>query len=384
MKALTGKLSARHVRTREQDGKTLSYVEGWHLIAEANRIFGHDSWDRETVSTTCVFDGISRRLKAVSYLARVRIRVRAGDTVIVREGTGVGNGYGSDVGEVHESAIKEAETDAMKRALVTFGNPFGLALYDKEQKGVRSSPTGKAKESTKQPLAWLIRSETGEPVTTYTDPVDYCSAVRKWLEEAETFDRVQAFWSHDQATIVALRDGVPQLTTHKGRHYADILGALYVSRSQEVPNSGSPTKTPAAAEDKVADGPKAPTRRAPRHVASGGVTETPRRTRDKDHLRCVSSATSHPDRAWSAAGPRARPVTSNSRGPGRSAGKQATSGSCRSAPATIAPFMTPAMSGNGGASARSTRSPRPRRYGKAHPAEPALTRPHLAAHTTRA
>jgi DNA repair and recombination protein RAD52 len=41
-----------------------------------------------------------------------------------------------DLGQAHESAIKEAETDAMKRALMTFGNPFGLALYDKEQANV--------------------------------------------------------------------------------------------------------------------------------------------------------------------------------------------------------------------------------------------------------
>ncbi len=27
----------------------------------------------------------------------------------------------------------------MKRALTTFGNPFGLALYDKEQREVRGS-----------------------------------------------------------------------------------------------------------------------------------------------------------------------------------------------------------------------------------------------------
>jgi hypothetical protein len=45
-------------------------------------------------------------------------------------------------------ALKAAETDATKRALATFGNPFGLALYDKDQAGVtrppRSGPTGKA------------------------------------------------------------------------------------------------------------------------------------------------------------------------------------------------------------------------------------------------
>ncbi|MDM7954732.1 MAG: Rad52/Rad22 family DNA repair protein [Cyanobium sp. CZS 25K] len=36
------------------------------------------------------------------------------------------------MGQAHESALKEAETDAMKRALMTFGHPFGLALYDKQ------------------------------------------------------------------------------------------------------------------------------------------------------------------------------------------------------------------------------------------------------------
>jgi hypothetical protein len=69
-------------------------------------------------------------------------------TPLVREGTGAGHGIDVDLGQAHESAIKEAETDAMKRALMTFGNPFGLALYDKQQREVTSSaspherPTG--------------------------------------------------------------------------------------------------------------------------------------------------------------------------------------------------------------------------------------------------
>ncbi len=49
-KALAAKLSAKHVKTRQHGGVTLSYIEGWHAIAEANRIFGFDAWDRETVS----------------------------------------------------------------------------------------------------------------------------------------------------------------------------------------------------------------------------------------------------------------------------------------------------------------------------------------------
>ena len=136
-KALEAKLSGKHVRQRQEGEVVLSYVEGWHIISEANRIFGFDAWDRETTETQCAWEGVSRGLKASSYVARVRVRVRAGDTVIVREGSGAGHGTGQTLGEAHERAIKQAETDATKRALATFGNPFGLALYDKKQRGVR-------------------------------------------------------------------------------------------------------------------------------------------------------------------------------------------------------------------------------------------------------
>lgn len=33
IKVLSGKLSAKHVRTRQQYGMMLSYIEGWHVIA---------------------------------------------------------------------------------------------------------------------------------------------------------------------------------------------------------------------------------------------------------------------------------------------------------------------------------------------------------------
>ena len=128
--ALAGKLSAKHVRTREEDGMTLSYIEGWHAIAEANRVFGFDGWDRQTMTIRCVSEGAWQGRYRCSYIARVRVRVRAGESVICREGCGSGHGNAMSPGEAHESAIKEAETDAMKRALITFGNLFGLALYD--------------------------------------------------------------------------------------------------------------------------------------------------------------------------------------------------------------------------------------------------------------
>ena len=136
--ALSAPLDRSVVAEREQGGKKLSYIEAWHAIAEANRIFGFDGWNRETVELRQL--GAPREVNGkmrVGYSARVRITVTTPTgTTLVREGCGFGSGIDRDEDQAHESALKEAESDAMKRALMTFGNPFGLALYDKTQANV--------------------------------------------------------------------------------------------------------------------------------------------------------------------------------------------------------------------------------------------------------
>ncbi len=149
--ALAAPLSRANVKQRDQGRGKVSYIEGWVAIAEANRIFGFDGWQRETVALQCVSQA-ERRIGrepskpsdppqrdgwGVTYTARVRVIVAG----IVREGSGAGHGIDVDLGQAHESALKEAETDAMKRALMTFGNPFGLALYDKQQRQVTTTST---------------------------------------------------------------------------------------------------------------------------------------------------------------------------------------------------------------------------------------------------
>lgn len=137
-KALAAPLSRDAVKQREQGGSKVSYVEGWHVIAEANRIFGFDKWTRETLDIKCVSEAAREIGKAkapgwgVTYIVKCRVIVDG----VAREGCGAGHGIDRDLGQAHESAIKEAETDAMKRAFMTFGNPFGLALYDKTQENV--------------------------------------------------------------------------------------------------------------------------------------------------------------------------------------------------------------------------------------------------------
>lgn len=136
--ALAAPLDRNVVAHRDQGGKKLSYIEAWHAIAEANRIFGFDGWNRETVELRQL--GLPRDVNGkmrVGYSARVRITVMTpAGSIVVREGCGFGSGIDKDEDQAHESALKEAESDAMKRALMTFGNPFGLALYDKTQANV--------------------------------------------------------------------------------------------------------------------------------------------------------------------------------------------------------------------------------------------------------
>lgn len=143
--ALQRNLDHRFVRTREANGRELHYIEGWYAISEANRIFGFDGWNRETVESRCVFSRENRGSFVTVYLARVRITVQSGGTTTIREGHGTGEGRGSSPAEAHDLGFKSAETDATKRAFATFGKPFGLALY------ANRNPGSKAKTLAPEP-----------------------------------------------------------------------------------------------------------------------------------------------------------------------------------------------------------------------------------------
>src|SRR5664279_3878435 len=153
--ALRRNLDHRYVRSREVNGRELSYIGGWYAISEANRIFGFDKWNRETVDSRCVLTRENRGTFLAVYISRVRITVNVGETTVVREGHGTGEGRGSTPGEVHDTALKGAETDATKRALATFGKPFGLSLYEH----------GKLPSPAKPPAATPSRVETGRAVS---------------------------------------------------------------------------------------------------------------------------------------------------------------------------------------------------------------------------
>lgn len=147
--ALDAPLNRANVKGRKQAGREVSYIESWHAEAEANRIFGYDGWDSEirdlrlvSERETLIGKGTQYEKKgwSVSYVCTVKVTVFVDGEPTIREGVGAGHGIDADLGQAHESAVKESASDAEKRALKTWGNQFGLALYDKTQANVAGEP----------------------------------------------------------------------------------------------------------------------------------------------------------------------------------------------------------------------------------------------------
>ena len=207
-KSLKAKLKRRHVKLRESCGASVSYVEGWHAIAEANRIFGFDSWDRQTLAPSCHWAHLQHGETLCFYSTKVRITVRAGETVTVREGIGTGFGRAPQPELAHDIALKAAETDATKRALATFGNPFGLALYDRHQAQVTKARSRHAPEATSKLASpdLVLTSPEGREVH-FKDRSDFVSEASRQIDCLDTVDAIYAFWSRNSAAFGKLRIG---------------------------------------------------------------------------------------------------------------------------------------------------------------------------------
>lgn len=138
---LKEKLNIKHIRTRKIDNRTnVGYIEGQHAIREANRAFDFDGWSYHISDMKLVSSEVKKGKKGgdlhyISYTCKATVQV--GDTT--RDGYGFGQGIARDLGMAHESAVKEAETDALKRALKSFGDIFGLALYDKTNSNITNA-----------------------------------------------------------------------------------------------------------------------------------------------------------------------------------------------------------------------------------------------------
>jgi DNA recombination protein Rad52 len=272
-KSLEAKLDAKHVKTRQVQDTTLTYLEGWHVIAEANRIFGYDGWDRKTLTLNCVWSGRTEKGYSAAYSAKVRIRVRAGADGVVREGWGSGEGRAATTGEAHELALKAAETDATKRALATFGNPFGLALYDRALNGVRNRKA----LVPEMPNTWTLLSVAGAPRQTCDSPKLFLAQLREVMSQAPTIEDLFAVWQQNLPSV-RLINKLLRSTARKDTSAQDLVSHLRsCAIALAVPREAPETSQGAGKKRKI--------------DKSALTISEPKRIRSKEHLRYPSKDT---------------------------------------------------------------------------------------------
>lgn len=163
---LSNSLDPRFVSTRKGgNNMTLKYLEGHDAIDQANRLFGYGNWSYRPVTCeqTVLIDPISGMAVGVTYKAQVELIVRGCVAPIIEVGSQPVAAWNVDdviwsarekkanydkaplneseftryeiqkargtITDAHEMAEKGAVTDALKRALRTFGNQFGNGLY---------------------------------------------------------------------------------------------------------------------------------------------------------------------------------------------------------------------------------------------------------------
>ena len=124
-------------------GRVFDYLEGHAVIAQANDIFGYGGWGYELAG-----DVTLRRIETVdtqtgevkvahAYSAPVRVTVAG---ALPRTDIGV-HPVAEDTIDGHDTAIKGAVTDGMKRAFRSFGVQFGNGFYgDQPQAGNPPQP----------------------------------------------------------------------------------------------------------------------------------------------------------------------------------------------------------------------------------------------------
>lgn len=220
LRKLVREVDASHTHTRDFDGRKLTYIEGWYAIAQANQVFGYAGWDREMVHFERIIEKQRGDTITCGYLARVRIRVRAGSVQIVREGTGWGSASAIAAAAANERALKSAETDATKRALSTFGPRFGLSLYDKDRVTANQRPT------------FTLFTPDGRPLADNLSAEAYSSGLRQLIDVCRDAREVDELTRHNRSSISDLRVYVPSLRNAQGTHFADLLLRL-LRRRQE-------------------------------------------------------------------------------------------------------------------------------------------------------
>ncbi len=154
-RALAQPLAPHLVSQRSgRGGRSFHYLEGHTAIDQANQVFGYGGWGYELVGDVALHQiestdhrsGEIRR--SLAYSATVRVSVPG---ALPRTDVGF-QPVTDESADGHETAYKGAVTDALKRALRSFGDRFGNGLYG-DPPTTRRSTTRTERPSVTPPSA---------------------------------------------------------------------------------------------------------------------------------------------------------------------------------------------------------------------------------------
>ena len=191
-------------------GRTVSYIEGHVAITEANRVFGFGGWGYELVADVTLREienvnpltGEVRRIRA--YSAPVRVTVPGAPPR-----TDVGyHAVTEETADGHETALKGAVTDGLKRALRSFGDRFGNGLYGDQQR------PGHVPRPEPVPVTANVRS----------NPARRASAPRRGANRGPGAGVPGNH--HDRNHVQYLRRRLVELSNEQGFHENDVRAAI--------------------------------------------------------------------------------------------------------------------------------------------------------------
>lgn len=138
--ALRRPLNGTRIAKRTQSGQQLSYLEAWDVKAHLTRVFGYGGWSFDIIETRLigVLDvtvGQQNRegWEPMWYARGTLVIPQLGCSYTegaVGSATGSRAGGGGGLGDLHDNALKQAASDALKRCAISLGTQFGLSLYN--------------------------------------------------------------------------------------------------------------------------------------------------------------------------------------------------------------------------------------------------------------
>ncbi|MYB23050.1 MAG: hypothetical protein F4066_03585 [Chloroflexi bacterium] len=233
--ALAQPLDPQLVSQRKgRGGRKFDYIEGHTAIDQANKIFGFGGWGYELigdVSLRTIEQTDSRTgevTRTAAYSAVVKVTVPGAPSR-----TDVGfQPVADETPEGHETAYKGCVTDALKRALRSFGDCFGNGLYGDPPTHARTDPA-RERDPQPRPQPAAERNPAQQPR-------------RRVVQPAAPAD-------DDQRDAANLRSQLIELSTEQGFTEEQVRSAVQAKTGRALDELGPAELNPliASAADKL-------------------------------------------------------------------------------------------------------------------------------------